>query len=136
MLQKIIGFFLNIFSSLSKTDTTPDTQPTPKAKEKAKEKWEVLQDLYAKHGGTWNAEINIFGVRNKENPLSNRFDDRIGVAYKNPATKEWEYKLYDGTTDPGVSQGLTFAHAGYRSIVHLSPLWNWFATLDQVQSGA
>lgn len=44
-------------------------------------------------------EINIFGVRNSDN-ISNKFDDRIGILYKDLGGA-WQASIWEGTTDPG-----------------------------------
>lgn len=44
-------------------------------------------------------EMNIFGIRNSDN-LSNKFDDRVGVLYKD-INGDWVVKGYEATTDPG-----------------------------------
>lgn len=51
-------------------------------------------------GGQW--DVNIVGIRNSEtkNRVTNAFDDKITISYKNE-NDEWCYHEYDCTTDPG-----------------------------------
>jgi hypothetical protein len=45
--------------------------------------------------------LNIFGIRNEDDRDSNNFNDVIGVLYKKAGN--WVLKVYDATTDPGLS---------------------------------
>ena len=46
-------------------------------------------------------DVNIVGIRNSEtkNKVTNRFDDKITIAYK--CDGEWQFHCFDCTTDPG-----------------------------------
>ena len=63
--------------------------------------------------------LNLFGIRNEDDPNSNRFNDILGVLYKKNGI--WILKKYDGTTDPGLegrikpinSKGTAILAAGY-----------------------
>lgn len=68
----------------------------------AKTTVEILKDLYAKHGGKWSGEMNIFGIRVSDNPLSDKFDDYIGIAFFDHPSQSWQWRMYKGTTDPGL----------------------------------
>lgn len=48
--------------------------------------------------------LNLFGIRNEDDPNSNKFNDILGVLYKKNDT--WILKKYDGTTDPGLKARL------------------------------
>jgi len=45
--------------------------------------------------------VNIVGIRNSEtnNKVTNRFDDKITITYKEDG--EWQFHCFDCTTDPG-----------------------------------
>ena len=102
-----------------------------------------IKDYYISHGYVWD-EINLFGIRNIDNPASNRFDDLLCVV------TDSYIKVYGGTTDPGthwtqenkdkyginddVHVCLGFykdvyqvgTHRGYRALVQSGNKINWF----------
>ena len=51
-------------------------------------------------GGQW--DVNIVGIRNSttKNRVTNAFDDKLTISYKNE-NDEWCYHEYNCTTDPG-----------------------------------
>jgi hypothetical protein len=72
----------------------------------------ILKEAYAEYGGEWDPEINIFGIRNKDNPLGDSFDDIIGVCYVDPMSGEEIIRTYRGTTDPGLKAIRTQTNIG------------------------
>jgi len=82
---------------------------------------QILREAYAEYGGIWDDEINIFGIRNKENPLGDSFDDIIGVCYVDPTSGEEIVRAYRGTTDPGVKAIKTQTNIGGASHMALGP---------------
>lgn len=107
---------------------------------------DVLIEAYRRMGyrlfDTGEYNLNLFGIRNEDDPHSNRFNDILGVLYKKGGN--WILKKYDGTTDPGLdgriqpinSKGVAILAPGYhkaafklgyhkgqyRSLVQNSPL--------------
>lgn len=53
---------------------------------------------------TGDYNLNIFGIREKENKDSNNFNDVIGISYL--VDNSWRFKVYEATTDPGLSMRL------------------------------
>lgn len=102
-----------------------------------------IKQYYISHGYAWD-EINLFGIRNIDNPASNRFDDLLCIV------TDSYIKVYGGTTDPGthwtqenkdkygikddVHVCLGFykdayqigTHRGYRALVQSGNKVNWF----------
>ena len=102
-----------------------------------------IKQYYITHGYEWD-ELNLFGIRNIDNPNSNRFDDLLCVA-----TDDF-IKVYGGTTDPGthwttenkkkygIKQDVHMClgyykhiyqvgtHRGYRALVQSGNAVNWF----------
>ena len=64
----------------------------------------VLEVMKSKGYKTFEAEtpfdLNIFGIRST-NTLPNRFDDVVGVVYRDPLL-EWKIEVFQATTDPGL----------------------------------
>ena len=64
---------------------------------------ESVENAFKKNGykyctnGDYN--LNIFGIRNQDDKDSDRFNDVIGVTYKENGN--WVLKKFDATTDPG-----------------------------------
>jgi hypothetical protein len=58
-------------------------------------KIQELKKFYEKYEASWQ-EVNLFGIRNEDNPEKDLFNDQIGIA-----TDEFIY-LFQGTTDPGM----------------------------------
>jgi hypothetical protein len=109
-----------------------------------------IKQYYIQHGYEWD-EINLFGVRNIDNPNSNRFDDLLCVV-----TDDF-IRVFGGTTDPGTSwtpenrkkysitQDVHLClgyyknvyqvgtHRGYRALVQSGNAVNWF--VDKNKNG-
>jgi len=107
-----------------------------------------IKQYYITHGYEWD-EINLFGIRNIDNPNSNRFDDLLCVV-----TDDF-IKVYPGTTDPGThwtpenrkKYGITQdvhlclgyyknvyqigTHRGYRALVQSGAKVNWFVDTNK-----
>lgn len=60
---------------------------------------EKLQSIFTKKGYKWDSNLNIIGVRTVNNKLTNQFDDKLYVFYKDG--DYWKLKSYTITTDPG-----------------------------------
>lgn len=61
---------------------------------------DALKHIFTKKGYIWDNAINIIGVRNKAtSKLTNKFDDKLYVAYKESGV--WKLKEYVITTDAG-----------------------------------
>lgn len=64
-------------------------------------KYKDIEQLYKQYNYKFfkkHLSLNIFGIRNN-NPIPNKFDDIIGVAYTFNGKEI--LNLYEGTTDPG-----------------------------------
>lgn len=59
---------------------------------------QTYEKLDYKFFSNGDLNLNIFGIRDN-NPVANKFDDIIGLAYK--LNGDWQLKLYNATTDPG-----------------------------------
>lgn len=109
MPQVIVNILLKVFSYIYAFFTKSNAQNggglmdkvISKVNQKSRSTVEILQQLYAERGGKWHEEVNIFGIRVSENPLSDKFNDYIGIAFLDHPTQTWQWRLYKGTTDPG-----------------------------------
>lgn len=125
ILTKLFGVIFSFFSkSNSQNGGSIIDKAISSVNKSVKPTVEILRELYAQFGGKWDAEVNIFGIRVSDNPLADKFDDFIGVAFFDAPTNSWQWRLYKGTTDPGVStiknpkadggQGATFLDLGFQ----------------------
>lgn len=62
---------------------------------------ELVQEGYAKFGGEWDAEFNIWAIRRRVGQTySDQFEDVVGLTYYDAGT--WFHLVKRGTTKPGV----------------------------------
>ncbi len=79
----------------------------PKIRESQMKKTDItvnqLREAFARLGNAFfengNHNLNIVGIRTKD-VEANSFNDFIAAAYKDRG--QWELKVYEATTDPGV----------------------------------
>lgn len=75
---------------------------------------ETIKNLYITEGFKWDSEINIFGIRN--NTQTRRFDDCIGIIYKD-SMKTWKIRRYSGNT--GIAALGTYMTSGFHENIWL-----------------
>jgi hypothetical protein len=100
-LTKILGLLFAWFGRSNSQNSGWAGDVLKKVTSPQKTTVEYLQDGYLKYGGEWHPEFNIFGIRSEGDPILDVFDDYIGVAYLDPISKQWQWRCYRGTTDPG-----------------------------------
>lgn len=129
MMQLIIRMFLKALPFLRKLFS--------KTVNRKKSASEILQGLYSQHKGEWNPKFNLFGIRNRENPKADKFDDWIGCHYIDDDGKD-QVVLFQGTTDPGLywskhtSRGVFHMGLGFQKDIWVwSKHWNRYKALCQ-----